>query len=496
MISTFGIHGALTINHGSQGCATYPRHQMARHFREPIEVATSSLTEKTTVYGGKENLLMALKNVWERFQPTMITICSTCLSETIGDDVPAIIEEFQGENPDCDIPILSIRTPSYVGTHITGFDLFLKELVNQVPEKRPGKRSRENSNGTINVISGWVNPGDARELRALMKAMDVPTTFITDISDTLDGGFYTPRPRHPRGGTTVEEVRESSNAMAAIALQKHIGGEAAKLYKRRHNMPAHVLPMPIGLANTDTFLETVSSITGKSVPEEIEVDRARLLDAIVDTHMFNAGKTAAIYGDPDLVYGLVRLLAEMGIKTRYAVTAVDLKVWGDDMLALADELGLDMEIMYKTDLHELHKRLKKEPVSVLLGHSKGRYLSDDENIPLVRVGFPIEDRVGYHRRPVVGYTGAIRLVDEITNVMLANKQMVSSTLMDDNSKGGRTDVPLDVSQLCGSGGCGSIQSQEMAATVSLDLEYDDKGNGGCSSGGCGLPPDELLADDF
>jgi hypothetical protein len=104
--------------------------------------------------------------------------------------------------------------------------------------------------------------------------------------------------------------------------------------------------------------------------------------------------------------------------------------------------------------------------------------------------------VGYHRRPVVGYTGAIRLVDEITNVMLANKQMVSSTLMDDNSKGGRTDVPLDVSQLCGSGGCGSIQSQEMAATVSLDLEYDDKGNGGCSSGGCGLPPDELLADDF
>jgi nitrogenase molybdenum-iron protein alpha/beta subunit len=55
MLANYGIHGAITINHGSQGCATYPRHQMSRHFREPVEVATTSLTEKTTVYGGKQN---------------------------------------------------------------------------------------------------------------------------------------------------------------------------------------------------------------------------------------------------------------------------------------------------------------------------------------------------------------------------------------------------------------------------------------------------------
>jgi nitrogenase molybdenum-iron protein beta chain len=77
MLANYGIHGAITINHGSQGCATYPRHQMSRHFREPVEVATTSLTEKTTVYGGKQNLLAALKNIWERFHPTMIMVCST-----------------------------------------------------------------------------------------------------------------------------------------------------------------------------------------------------------------------------------------------------------------------------------------------------------------------------------------------------------------------------------------------------------------------------------
>jgi len=69
MLATYGIHGALTINHGSQGCATYPRHQMTRHFREPVEIATTSLTEKTTVYGGRENLLEALKNIFNGIIP-------------------------------------------------------------------------------------------------------------------------------------------------------------------------------------------------------------------------------------------------------------------------------------------------------------------------------------------------------------------------------------------------------------------------------------------
>jgi nitrogenase molybdenum-iron protein beta chain len=470
MISSFGVHGAITINHGSQGCATYPRHQMARHFREPIEVATSSLTEKTTVYGGKENLITALKNVWDRFQPSMITICSTCLSETIGDDVPAIIEEFQNNYPDADIPILSVRTPSYIGTHITGFDLFLKEVVNTLPARQRGKRTAETSNGKVNILPGWVNPGDIRELKHMLREMDIPAIWLTDYSETLDGGHYTPRPRHPKGGTTVDELRDSSNSLAAIALQKHIGGDAAKLYKRRHNVPSHVLPTPIGLGYTDMFLETLSEITGKEIAESMNDDRARLLDAIVDTHMFNSELRVAIYGDPDMVQGLTRLVAEMGMRPAYALTATESKAWGEDMLALAEELDLDLEILHKSDMHELHKRIKANPVDVIIGHSKGKYIAQDENIPLVRVGFPVEDRFGYHRRAIVGYRGAINLVDEITNAILENKLVVSNTVMERASMGPTSkmfeleDIPGFESQIAldcacgggnGNGGCGS-----------------------------------------
>jgi nitrogenase molybdenum-iron protein beta chain len=397
---------------------------MARHFREPIEVATTSLTEKTTIYGGRENLIAALKNIYERYHPTMITVCSTCLSETIGDDIPGIIDEFLDFNPEVDIPIISVKTPSYVGTHITGFDTFLKTVAMTFPKKGE-------PNGKVNIIPGWVNPGDIRELKTMLREMGVESIFLTDYSDTLDGGLYHPKPHFPRGGTTLEELKDSANSLATISLQKHVGAEAAKIYERRYGVPAHILPMPIGLENTDRFLETLSEVTGKEVPEELEAERARLLDAIVDAHMFLTGLKVAVFGDPDIVEGLVRLAAEMGLEPKYALTASDSSQWADDMMALSEEMGLDMEIMVKSDLHELHKRIKEDPVDLLIGTSKGRFIEEDEGIPLIRVGFPVEDRFGYHRRAIVGYKGAIYLVDEITNAVLTRKGVVvSNTLLE------------------------------------------------------------------
>ena len=41
-----------------------------------------------------------------------------------------------------------------------------------------------------------------------------------------------------------------------------------------------------------------------------------------------------------------------------------------------------------------------------------------EDIPLVRVGFPITDRANLHYFPIIGYAGAARLVEMIGNTFL------------------------------------------------------------------------------
>jgi nitrogenase molybdenum-iron protein NifN len=61
----------------------------------------------------------------------------------------------------------------------------------------------------------------------------------------------------------------------------------------------------------------------------------------------------------------------------------------------------------------------------LLGSSKGYSLARKLRIPLVRVGFPIHDRIGGQRLLHLGYRGAQQLYDRIVNTLLEQKQEAS-----------------------------------------------------------------------
>ncbi len=92
--------------------------------------------------------------------------------------------------------------------------------------------------------------------------------------------------------------------------------------------------------------------------------------------------------------------------------------------ALKENVDYDMEIITNADLWELENRIKNEglELDLILGHSKGRFVSIDYNIPMVRVGFPTYDRAGLYRYPVVGYAGAMWLAEEMANTLFADME--------------------------------------------------------------------------
>ena len=72
----------------------------------------------------------------------------------------------------------------------------------------------------------------------------------------------------------------------------------------------------------------------------------------------------------------------------------------------------------QADMYLLHQWIKQEPVDLLIGNTYGKYIARDENIPFVRYGFPILDRVGHSYFPTVGYKGAMRLLEKILGVLM------------------------------------------------------------------------------
>ena len=116
MYAALGIHGCLPHSHGSQGCCAYHRSTLTRHYKEPISAATSSFTEGASVFGGQANMLQAIDNIFAVYEPEIIAVHTTCLSETIGDDLKQIRKKALAEGK---IPegkyMISASTPELCG---------------------------------------------------------------------------------------------------------------------------------------------------------------------------------------------------------------------------------------------------------------------------------------------------------------------------------------------------------------------------------------------
>jgi nitrogenase molybdenum-iron protein beta chain len=406
MQAVLGVHGAISLVHGSQGCAAYPMRMFNRHFQEPVEIALSSLGEDAAVFGGANNLVKGVQNLAARRHPEMIVVLTTCLSETIGDDIDGILKKI-----DVPVTLIPVHTPSYVGTHVTGYDNAIKALVVHLAQQT-GPTNK------INIAVGLLNPGDIRELRSMLEKMRVKAILLTDLSETLDAPLILPRPTFPNGGTTLNEITDTANSLGSIALCKHAGGSAMQYLANKHKVPVILGASPIGVANTDVFLENVSHLSGRPVPDELRRDRGRLIDAMIDVHFKVAQKKVAIFADPDIASGMARFVHEFGMEPSIVATGTESKEFVKDVQAIASQTGHEIEILSGCDLYGLHEAVKEVGVDLVMGNSHAKYIADDEKIAFARIGFPVFDRVGYQRRSIIGYEGGINLVDMITNSIL------------------------------------------------------------------------------
>ncbi|SHH99730.1 nitrogenase molybdenum-iron protein beta chain [Sporobacter termitidis DSM 10068] len=410
MYAALGVHKCMPHSHGSQGCASFHRMYLSRHFKEPAVASTSSFTEGASVFGGGSNVKTAVKNVFDIYDPDIIAIHTTCLSETIGDDLNSYIM-------DMDIPegklVVHTNTPSYVGSHINGFFNMMCGFINYLTKKSG------TPNGKTAIFPGFVNPGDMRELKRLATLMNVPFTMFPDTSGVMDAPMTGRFEMYPDGGTTVPEIAGLGDCGEILALGSITSIEPAELMKKKFKVPYTLLPLPIGVEATDRYIMELSRISKAEVPRELEEQRGQLIDILLDSNQYTHRKTVAIYGDPDTVVGLTALCLEMGMLPKYVITGTPKEEFTREVRALLERYGeTDAVVKANTDLFELHQLIKNEPVDLLLGGSYGKAIAKAENIPLVRAGFPVLDRYVHSYLPLVGYTGMIRMVEHITNTLM------------------------------------------------------------------------------
>jgi nitrogenase molybdenum-iron protein beta chain len=417
MYAALGIHRCLPHSHGSQGCCSYHRSTLSRHYKEPVMAATSSFTDGSSVFGGQANLLQAINNIFTVYEPDIIAVHTTCLSETIGDDIPQIAEKARDDGliPDGKY-VIHANTPSYVGAHPTGFANMTAAMVDYFAEAASDNKVADR----VNVIPGWVEPADMVELKRLTRLMGLDCIMFPDTSGVLDCPQTGVHEMFPKGGVTLEQLRSAGDSAATIALGPICSGPAAAKLSAKCRVPHSTLPLPIGLQATDRFIMELRKHNGGYVPQEITDERGRLIDLITDMHQYFYNKTAALWGDPDQLVSLSELLVSVDILPKYVVTGTPGKKFLKRMSDVLQDRKSDAQVRQGpgADMFLLHQWVKNEPVDLLIGNTYGKYIARDEDLPFVRHGFPILDRVGHQFFPTVGYRGAIRLLEQIVNVFL------------------------------------------------------------------------------
>ena len=438
VLCALGFHKTLPYVHGSQGCVAYFRTYFNRHFREPIAAVSDSMTEDAAVFGGQKNMFEGLENSLTLYKPEMIAVSTTCMAEVIGDDLNAFITNAKkdGRVP-MDFPTPFAHTPSFVGSHITGWDNMLEGILRYFTlfQSAPAMMASELamnhsrvSNGKLNIVTGFESYlGNLRVIKRMLKEMGVAYTFLSDPEEILD----TPDRRRishvRRRHHASRRSRTRPTPSTPCCCNPGSCPRPRNTCRKPGSTPASPITIPMGLSGTDEFLMKVSELTGKPIPDSLAVERGRLVDMMTDSHSWLHGKRFSVFGDPDFVTGLCQFLLELGAEPLHVLCHNGNKRWAKDITRLLKDspYGQGAEVHVGKDLWHLRSLVFADKPDFLIGNSYGKFIQRDtlhkgreHEVPLIRFGFPLFDRHHLHRDTTLGYEGAMHILKTLVNAVM------------------------------------------------------------------------------
>ncbi len=409
-IALQGVHRALPIIHGAQGCTFLGKVLLTKHFREPIALASTKLFVEDVVMGSEEKLSATVQGFIEKNSPDLIGILTSGLSEVKGDDIEAEVRK-QKSADGSKTRVIHIPTPDYDGGLETGYARAVEAIIMiaecgvrsaDSPLTPPSPQGeRISAKKQINVIVGsHLTPADVGELKDIVESFGLRAIFLPDLS-ALDGSRQGFSPL-ATGGTPIEEIQEMADSKLTLALGLSME-PAARLLEQKFGVGYQVFESVSGIADVDSIIKTLSQISGKAAPEAYARQRRVLVDSMRDAHFYCGGKSICIALEPDHAVQVSKLLEEMGSSVELAVIPT-----------LSDAVDrIRSREMAIGDLFSIQGRF-----DLIISNSHGEETAKKLGVPLYQMGFPVYKILGYTSKVTIGYRGTLNMVNEVGTLLM------------------------------------------------------------------------------
>ena len=323
----------------------------------------TNLNESDTVFGAANKLRQTVQEAYDRYPSDAILICTGCVTGIIGEDIDAVAEEFDKKLP---IPVIPVHCEGIKSkVWATGFDIadyiVLKYIV------KPPKQKRNTI--IFKNFQETIRPYITR----LFKRFDVEPLFVY-------------------ANSTIEELSHMSESLATVticgALSPYLGNALEELY----GVPYIRDSNGNGIEGFDTWIRNIAKILHKeSIAEDIiREEREKYLSKIEELKKQLAGKTAVIAAGPGFTYEIVRVLDELGISVKAALSWHHDSKYDDqvipDTLTQLENSHPDLKVsIIDLQNHELLNIINKEkPDIYIVRHPGTRPFVTKLGIPVVQ----------------------------------------------------------------------------------------------------------------
>ena len=273
--TTTQVRGAITVAHGPRSCSHIAsqtilssgiRARSRKNLLLPRQLApslmSSDMTENAVIYGGSDTLRQTLRKALDR-SPKTVFLVTACPSGIIGDEPLAAIRDVHPEYPG--IPILPVSTDGNIrGDYMQG-------VLNACFEAAAA------------LIDPDVEPeGDRVNILAEKNIANNAESNFEAVADLLRALEIDVNCRFVRN-TSVEALRGFKKArLNLLAYGDHFGRVLKSFFSDRKDVTFAGYPFPVGLAETERWIEDIAGFFGRTEAARalVEAHRDRYRESV------------------------------------------------------------------------------------------------------------------------------------------------------------------------------------------------------------------------
>lgn len=404
------IERALPVLHSGPGCAQKlsDTNGSSGYFSPNIFPCTS-INEKDVVFGGVKKLHTTIDNALKVIDADLFVVLTGCIPEIVGDDTGEVVSEFA----DSDRPVIYAQTAGFKGNNYKGHEQVVDAIIDQYL-----KKTEKRQKGLINIWADvpyqdlfWL--GNIRELEKLISELGL-------TPNTIFG--------YQRGITNIDKIPE---AEFNLLVSPWVGLKNMKKMEKKLGIPyLHYPTLPIGAIETSKFLREVGKFAGieeekvESIIKEHEDYYYYLIERYADLFLENRviNKQFTVVADAQYTLGITKFLVnDLGLVPAKQFIVDDTPKENREAITLEiNDLnyGINAEVSFETDGFKIHEEIRNHDYHgypLVLGGYYEKEVTEELKGNFLNISWPVQDKVVLDDF-YVGYTGGIRLIEDIYTV--------------------------------------------------------------------------------